>query len=235
MRRHFFITGTTSGLGRSLTKRILQDPNNLVFGISRTQVNQHERYRHLSLDLSERAFPYFPFEQKDTQELILINNAGWIGPILPLGEQVDEDIDAAFGVNLVGPVILMNRFLKQTRDFLGRRVIINITSGAANNPIASWSTYCAAKAGIDMISKVVDAEHSDVEVYAIAPGIVDTGMQAEIRSGNPDKFPAHARFMEYFNNGDLMDPDAVADKICKVFTREYKPENVVFSVRDMKD
>jgi benzil reductase ((S)-benzoin forming) len=233
MRSHFFITGTTSGLGRALTKLFLENPNNIVFGISRTQVNQHERYRHLRLDLSERAFPFFPFEMSGADELILINNAGWIGPILPLGEQEDEDIDTAFGVNLVAPVILMNRFLKQTKEFSGRRVILNISSGAAYNPIESWSTYCASKAGIDMISKVVKQEQSNLEIFSVAPGIVDTAMQREIRSGNPDKFPAHKRFMEYFNNGELMDPDLVAKKIQKILTPGFSSEEVVVSVRNI--
>ncbi len=233
MNRHFFITGTTSGLGRAFTKVILEDAKNFVFGIARSQVNQHERYRHFALDLSERSFPFFPFESAGADTLVLINNAGWIGPMLPLGEQSDEAIDAALGVNLVAPTILMNRFLKETKDFEGRRVIVNITSGAATKPIASWNTYCAAKAAIDMLSRVVQLEQPDVEVYAIAPGVVDTAMQAEIRTGNPSKFPDLSRFIDYHTKGDLADPQVVAEKIYKVLMAEEKPKEVVFSVRDL--
>jgi benzil reductase ((S)-benzoin forming) len=233
MQKHFYITGTTSGLGRSLTKRILSDPQNVVYGISRTQVNQHEHYRHFSLDLSERSFPFFPFETTGANAIVLINNAGWIGPILPLGEQDDDAIDTALGVNLVAPVILMNRFLKETRDFDGRKVIVNISSGAANKPIASWSTYCAAKAAIDMVSRVAQLEHPEVEVYSIAPGVVDTAMQAEIRSGNPAKFPDLSRFLEYHSNGDLVNPEVVADKIYQAVMGAQRPEEVVFSVRNL--
>lgn len=233
MNKHFYITGTTSGLGRAFTKIILKDPENYVFGIARTQVNQHERYRHFALDLSERAFPFFPFDTDGADTLVLINNAGWIGPLLPLGEQSDEAIDASIGVNLVAPTILMNRFLKETRDFAGRRVIVNITSGAATKPIASWNTYCAAKAAIDMLSRVAQLEHPGVEIYAIAPGVVDTAMQAEIRTGDPEKFPDLSRFIDYHTKGDLADPQVVADKIYKVLMAAKKPQEVVFSVRDL--
>lgn len=232
MHNHFYITGTTSGLGRSLTKCILNEPQNKVFGISRTQVNQHERYRHYALDLSERAFPFLPFETVGAQCIVLINNAGWIGPILPLGEQSDESIDTALGVNLVAPVILMNRFLKATKDFDGRKVIVNISSGAASKAIASWSTYCAAKAGIDMVSRVAQLEHPDVEVYAIAPGVVDTAMQAEIRTGSPEKFPDLSKFLNYHTNGDLVNPELVAQKIYSAVMGAERPKEVVFSVRN---
>jgi benzil reductase ((S)-benzoin forming) len=232
MKTHFYITGTTSGLGRALTSELLKHENHWVFGIARSSITQSDRYRHLQLDLSQPDFPFFEFDATDCDTIVLINNAGWIGPVVPLGEQTDSDIELAFGVNLSAAVVLTNRFLKQTKSFAGRRVIINISSGAANYPVASWATYCASKAALDMITKVLREESPEVESLSIAPGIVDTAMQKEIRSANPDQFMAHARFMSYYENGELTAPEVVAAKIIGLLEQNLNTLPVVVSVRD---
>jgi benzil reductase ((S)-benzoin forming) len=232
MKTHYYITGTSSGLGRALTNTLLKAESNHVFGISRTRVTQSDRYNHLQVDLSQPALPSFSFDVNDCDTVVLINNAGWIGPVTPLGEQSDSDIENAIGVNLQAPIILINRFLKQTNDFEGRRLIVNISSGAANYPIAAWSTYCASKAALDMVTQVIREETPDVEIISIAPGIVNTNMQRDIRNANPNQFADHSRFMEYFEKGDLVDPFIVAEKILKLLTQNLNSLPAVISVRD---
>ena len=60
-------------------------------------------------------------------------------------------------------------------------VVINVSSGAAVNPFAGWSAYCASKAGLSILTRVLAIEESDargIRVYGFAPGVVDTEMQA---------------------------------------------------------
>ena len=63
--------------------------------------------------------------------------------------------------------------------------ILNISSGAGRNPYEGWGAYCTTKAGLDHFSRVVAMEQANeqypVEIVSIAPGIIDTDMQATIR------------------------------------------------------
>ena len=68
-------------------------------------------------------------------------------------------------------------------------IIINISSGAALRPIHSWGTYCQSKAGIDMLTNIINEEHPEIRALSVYPGIVNTDMQLKIRSTNLEEFP----------------------------------------------
>ena len=84
---YFFITGSSQGLGKSLTELLLQDSNNVVYGFSRTQSINHANYIHTSIDLSdltkveEYEFPTL----ENPEKVILINNAGIVGDVNHIG------------------------------------------------------------------------------------------------------------------------------------------------------
>ena len=63
-------------------------------------------------------------------------------------------------------------------------VIVNISSGAAHNPMEGWSAYCSGKAGVYMLTRAtaLEAGGRGVRVYGFAPGVVDTDMQVTIRA-----------------------------------------------------
>ncbi len=89
--------------------------------------------------------------------------------------------ERSLAVNFVAPVLLMRRFLVATAGRAALRRVINISSGAGRRPIFGWGAYCAAKAGIDMVSRVASLEaqaaQDGVEVVSLAPGVIDTPMQ----------------------------------------------------------
>ena len=118
----YFITGTSSGLGLELAKQLLENEHNRVFGISRRQAIEHEQYTHFRLDLCNIDFS-FPIKG-DEDQLIFINNAGWIGEVAPMGsEGLDHDaIHESFHINLVSPTILINQFVSQVHQPSERRV-----------------------------------------------------------------------------------------------------------------
>ena len=53
----------------------------------------------------------------------------------------------------------------------------------------------------------------NISAVSIAPGIVDTGMQTEIRNADESSFPSLANFIDYYENGELSNPDDVAVKL----------------------
>ncbi|MDZ7845430.1 MAG: SDR family NAD(P)-dependent oxidoreductase [Owenweeksia sp.] len=166
---------------------------------------------------------------READEIILINNAGTLGEIKPLGQISPPAIELAYQINLVAPSILCKLFIAQTSKRQQKRTIINISSGAAKYPVPSWSTYCASKSGLDLFTKVMAQDHPDVRCHAIAPGIVDTEMQGEIRQLKVDDFPEVGRFKDYKSQGELSDPKKVASKLHRLIENPDLAPGLVFS------
>jgi len=154
---------------------------------------------------------------------ILINNAGVIDPIAPL-TRVDPDVwSYNLDVNLKGP-FFMTRALLPVMLEAGRGVIVNVGSGAAHNVITSWTAYCAAKAGLHHLTRVIAAEvkESGVRVNTVRPGVIDTEMQRRIRNAREEDFGRSnlLRFRRLKEEGLLMSPEYPARLIVWLCTDE---------------
>lgn len=232
----FFITGTSKGLGRSLAEALLKDTNNYVYGISRNNSLASDRFKFIQLDLSDiSAVKKFQFpEEIQADKVVLVNNAGVLGRVKHIGDADDSSMQEVINTNLLAPMILSNHFIRSYRDT--DSLVINISSGAGKNAIDGWSSYCTSKAGLDMFSRVVDAEQkiigSKVKVFSIAPGIVDTEMQHQIRQSDHHDFSRVETFREYYEKGELKQAEEVAIKIIRVIDSPENFSEVVFSVKD---
>ena len=109
----------------------------------------------------------------------LINNAGILEPLDTLAQTAPKDWRYNLEVNLLGPYFLMNAAIAHLRDTKGR--IVNVSSGAAQHPIAAASAYCAAKAALNQLTHVLAVEEPTITAVAVRPGVVDTAMQALLR------------------------------------------------------
>ncbi len=230
----FFISGTSSGIGKALAEKALAEGHK-VTGISRRHVIDHENYHHLSYDLANMdSYLKMNFNRNRQAELlVLVNNAGWLGEVKPVAQVSPDSFKRAYEINLLAPSVLSKMFVEQTQTTGQKRMVINISSGAGAYPVPSWSSYCASKAGIDLFTRVLQADHPDVQCCAIAPGIVDTEMQGEIRRVEGKYFPDKQRFVDYKNQGDLSRPSDVAQKIYHFIEHPEEIPDVVFSLRDV--
>jgi len=127
-----------------------------------------------------------------------INNAGVLAPIKPLRDITADEFRDHIDINLSGVFLGTRAYVHHVRGREGGGVLINISSGAAWGGYAGWSAYCAGKAGVALLTQCVALEEADagLRAHAVAPGIVDTDMQALIRSSSAEDFPSVERFIE---------------------------------------
>lgn len=237
---YYFITGTSRGIGKALSDLLLQDKNNFVYGISRTEKILHSNYRHFAIDLNSlSSVEQFEFpEFKDADSIALVNNSAYASEVVHFGKRTPENIIGSYNVNIIAPSILINNFLKKYQTLPCKRVILNISSGAAKRAIESWSTYCASKSALAMLSEVIDKEQklkfseNPVYIFSVGPGIVDTEMQTSLRKVSPENFSLVNQFIEYKEKNQLANPADVAVKLAQVIHFPEKFENVLFSVND---
>lgn len=236
--KYYYITGTSRGIGKAIAEELLSRKNNIVYGISRNNTVEHPNYQHIVLDLNdlERVKEFTFGDHPDAEKIVLVNNAGMLGHVTPVGNLYNEKIISSYNINLISPSILSNQFINQYKDHEGERMIVNTSSGAARHTIPSWSTYCATKAGLEMFARVIEDEQQDVEnpvkVYSIAPGVVDTEMQDEVREVDPENFRELDRFVKLKKDGLLADPQNVAGKFADIMEHPEKYPKTIMDLRE---
>lgn len=237
---YYYITGASSGIGKALAERILKEKDNKVIGMSRSHTIKHPNYLHLSVDLSKiSVIRQFRYEKglRNPERIVLVNNAGTLGDVRPVGKMNTNEMITAYNLNLVAPAVLMNQFMKTFGNKPCPKVIVNISSGAGKYPVDGWGLYCSTKAGIDLFSQVIDLEqkkHSSghpFQVFAVSPGIVDTPMQDRIREMKEKDFSRVEEFRKYKKEGALIDPDRVAENLYEVMQRPSNFKKVMIDFR----
>lgn len=149
----------------------------------------------------------------DADSAVLINNAGLLQPVGLVGTAEAAAITHAVAVNVTAPLLLTNAFVAIT-GHCGDRRVVHISSGAARSPYAGWSVYCATKAALDHQARTMAAEHLPrLRVASLAPGVVDTDMQAEIRASSAEQFPQKGRFAALKSSGQLSSPEHAAQHL----------------------
>jgi len=232
-----YITGTSRGIGKAIALKLLKEGHEVI-GLSRSCTISENNYTHIFIDLSDlKAVSNFDFQSNSKDDILLINNAGIIGPIKPIGHHVEQEIIDINTLNVIVPQILTNKFINKYIHSTQNYQIINISSGAGKKTIDAWSTYCGSKAAIDLFSETVsqelkDRNHTNWNVFSIAPGVVDTKMQTEIRASNPNHFLKHQKFIDLNLNNELSDPNIIANLFFKIISNPKNFKNVVFSIRN---
>lgn len=150
----------------------------------------------------------------DTVTILLINNAGTVQPIGPSETQDPAAIARAVSLNVSAPLMLFAA-LAAARGQAELRAI-HISSGAARKAYAGWNIYCATKAALDHHARAVVADgNENIKICSLAPGVIDTDMQAEIRDSSPEEFPMHADFIAMKRDGALAKPADAAAKLVR--------------------
>lgn len=214
------ITGASRGLGAGLAERFAERGFRLGL-CARSRPDGPEGSVCRAVDVVD-AMAVERFATDVVAELgpidVWINNAGLIEPIAALHDADLGRVADLFDVNVGGVVAGSQVFVRHRRDTGPGGVLVNISSGAAQNARAGWSAYCASKAAVDRFTEAValEEEPHGLAVHAIAPGVVDTEMQATIRSTAADDFPTVDAFHRMKEEGRFNSAAFVADEIVRL-------------------
>ena len=166
----------------------------------------------------------------------LINNAGLIPPIAPLSASDPAALAQALRVGLEAPMLLCAAFLAATEGWAVPRKVLNISSGLGRRAMASQAAYCAAKAGMDHFTRCVALDEAikphGAKVCSLAPGVIDTDMQVQLRGADPAAFPDRQNFANLKTGGQLTSPADAATRVLAWLERADFGTNPVADVRD---
>ena len=247
MKEVYLVTGASRGIGRSLSLELVNG-GFTVIGLSR-QSSELEalgdelksidpKSSIISCDIS--SLEDIEVASKDISSNYskldgIIHNAGIINPIKPMKDVAIENWNHLIQVNLIGVQNLTQKLYSLMKGKNQTRVT-TISSGASKYPIGSWSAYCVSKAGLDMWTRCLaeEGQEHNISAISVAPGIVDTNMQKNIRYSNPDEFPLHPHFVDYHESGQLVEPDVVAKQLLSlVTTHDIEQTGNRFDVREL--
>ncbi|MES2102539.1 MAG: SDR family oxidoreductase [Pseudomonadota bacterium] len=238
------LTGHTRGLGAAIAARLLAR-HIPVLGLARARNTELEQafpdtLKQVALDLSDSAALARWLAGDSLQNflagsksVLLINNAGMLQPVGPLQVQDAAAIARTVSVNVAAPLMLAAAVAAAGAHAPEQR-ILHVSSGAGRNPMAGWSIYCATKAALDHHARAAALDQTPgLKICSLAPGIIDTDMQAEIRATPLEKFPQREKFDAFKRDGDLSSAEDCAQRLVDYLLGDRFGELAVADLREV--
>jgi len=191
LKRVALITGSTSGIGEGIAKRLIQDGfivalhSNLSIEKGHSLAKELGNASYTQADLSEPENIKRLIEevlQIHGRLDVLINNAG-VSEVIPhdeLKKATPEIWNKMYNINVIAPWTLISEAesaLKKSATKERPSCIINISSHAGVRPKGASIPYAVSKAALNHMTKLLAVTLGNtIRVNAIAPGLVDTPM-----------------------------------------------------------
>ncbi len=179
------VTGASSGMGKAIVERFAKEGANII-----AVARRKERLDELAASLKDAPGKVVPFVGVVSKEEtmvsaidlavkefgrldVLVNNAGIMDDMSPIGDVKNEKIDQVFAVNVYGPMYSMRKASQVFLEQGDGGNIINVASFGAIRT-AAGAVYGASKAALGSLAKNTAYMYmpNGIRCNAIAPGFL---------------------------------------------------------------
>jgi benzil reductase ((S)-benzoin forming) len=231
------VTGHSKGLGEGIAAALLAQ-GIAVMGVSRgLATSPPASLVEATVDLSDGAAlsvwiagPALRDFVQGAETILLVNNAGTVQPVGALADQAPDAVLHSVTLNVAAPLALAAAVVRVKGAASCK--ILHISSGAGRSAMAGWSVYCATKAALDRHAEAVALDgDASVRCVSLAPGVIDTAMQGEIRASTTAQFPNLERFIQMKEEGGLQSAEVTGEKIVEFLLAEGFGSKPVADIR----
>jgi len=224
---NILITGTSSGLGYGITLNYLKKRHK-VYGISRKhneELDSYDNFHFLQQDLTQ-----FEESQQTVKKFleninnldIVILNAGILNEIKDTKDISIDELKRVMDINVWAN--------KNMIDILADNVehidqVIGISSGASQGAARGWNAYSLSKSSLNMLLNHYAQELSDIHFCALAPGLIDSGMQDYLYTVDHNKFPAVKKLQDAKRSGSMPDVHEGAEIVTRAIPKVKQYES----------
>ncbi|HEY2121089.1 MAG TPA: glucose 1-dehydrogenase [Candidatus Acidoferrum sp.] len=197
------ITGGDQGIGRAIAERLSQDGADIAICYRSNQAGANEvieeikkagrRATAIQCDVGKivdgQRFITEAVNQLGKVDM-LVNNAG-LERRADFWDVTEADYDAVLNVNLKGLFFLTQTFVRHRMQAKTGGKVINISSVHEELPFPHFSSYCASKGGVKMLTRNLSIELAPlgITINSIAPGAIETPINKNLLN-DPTKLKA---------------------------------------------
>jgi NAD(P)-dependent dehydrogenase (short-subunit alcohol dehydrogenase family) len=241
------VTGASRGLGFALAQQLLQrghrlltmqrQPAAVLASATGAPLEQWSVDLADPLPVARRLRDWIAaLPRAEVASLTLVNNAALLVEPGPLAGADLDSVSRAARASLEAPLLLTAAFLEAGAGFGVPRKVLQISSGLGRHAMAGSAVYCAVKAGLDHAARSIALEEArqpgGARICSLAPGVIDTDMQVQLRGGDPAAFPEQARFASLKSQGRLDSPETAAARVLAWLERADFGAEPAADVRD---
>lgn len=227
MKQTAFITGATSGIGKSTAERLADEGFRLI--LCGRRKDRLDKLRDRLSKITDVTTLKFDVRDKEAIKIeiqnlpsnfqqidILINNAGNAHGLDPIQTGSLDDWDAMMDINVKGLLYVSKEIIPQMIQ-RNSGFIVNIGSTAGKEVYPNGNVYCASKHAVNAINKGmrIDLNKYNIRVSAIHPGLVETEFSDVRFKGDTE------RAKKVYQGYQALKPKDIADIIHFVVTRPY--------------
>src|SRR5919112_4503437 len=191
------ITGASRGLGRALALAFAREGANLVINSRSKDSLGPVAGEAEETGVEVLAVPTDISVGTEVETLVdesvrrfgridtLVNNAGLLGPRVPIVDYPEDEWRRILDANLTAPFLLSKAIVPH---MIEGGSIVNVTSGVSVEGRAEWGAYSVSKFGVEGLTQILAAELKDrgIRANSVDPGGMRTDMRA---AAYPDEDP----------------------------------------------
>jgi NAD(P)-dependent dehydrogenase (short-subunit alcohol dehydrogenase family) len=184
------ITGASRGLGLALARALAARGWRLVIDArgadalerARAELAATTEVRAPAGDVADARHREALIDAAGPRLDLLVNNASVLGPSPQpaLADYPPAELERVYAVNVIAPLALTALALPLLGD---HGTIVNVSSDAAVEPYPGWGGYGSSKSALEHATRILAAEHPELDVYALDPGDMRTQLQQEAFPG----------------------------------------------------